>query len=188
MGNYPFAAAAAGTTPWLPADSGLLIATGDQETATASFLLIAGTLYLRKLNVRSSVLVTNLWFGLPVVGAGASTGSFAGLYSSTGTLLSGSADIATQFTTAIGGISCPLTTPQQLTAGTFVWAAVLSNLATTQPTLSKASVINPISNLNLTAATFRIAINGTGLSVLPGSITPASNAQANSASLWVGGN
>jgi hypothetical protein len=174
---------------WQPSDNGLLIANSDPWDASGSAVLTAGTLYLSKLTARALLLLSTLWFGLQAAGAGASTGSFAGVYSSAGVLLSGSADIAAQLTGAAGGFSVPLTSPQQIPAGQFVWAAVLANLATTQPTLAKGiggAGGGAITDINLTAAAFRFATNGTGLVALPGSITPAANASTPS-DFWAGG-
>lgn len=175
----PSALSLAAASPWLPGDNTLLASAGDPFNAQANTTTVAGTLYLMKVPARnSSLLITNIWLGLITVGAGASTGSFVGFYSSAGSLLSGSADIATSLTTTATAISNALTTPQTLAAGSFGWIALLVNLASTQPTLAKgvgggggAGVVN----VNLTAANYRFASNGTGLTSLPASITPASN-------------
>jgi hypothetical protein len=173
-------AASALPWPWLPADNALLGASEDLSSGmSASIILVAGTLYLVKLPFRAASTVTNIIWGLTVAGVGASTGSFTGLYNSAGTLLSGSADIASQLTGALGGITCPLTTPQSVQAGTFGWAAMLVNLATTQPTLLRAggggAGVQLMANFGLTAAVARFATNGTALAALPASVTPASN-------------
>jgi hypothetical protein len=148
-------------------------------------VVTAGTVYLVKLSFRSAVLVSNLWLGCTVVGVGASSGSFAGLYSSAGSLLSGSADIGASFLAA-GPIACPLTTPQTVAAGSFAWASFVFNLATTQPSLTRGSGVVSVVNANLTAATFRAAVNGTGQVALPGSITPSSNTSAGALPFLVG--
>ena len=174
-------------SPWLPADNNLLVATSDPNlAATATLLLVAGTQYLRKVPVRSPFTWTNIWFLVNAAGAGASTGSFAGLFSNTGALLSGSADCAAQFT-ATGPQSVPLITPQALNPAVtpFVWVVLLSNLATTQPTLFRESGSSLLPNLNLTAANFRGATNGTGLTALT-AVTPSANAGAGTP--WIGGN
>lgn len=172
---------------WIPSDSGLLVASCDPYAAQAtSGNLTAGTLYLMKVWVRYPMTITRLWWIVTSGGTGASTQSFTGLYSSAGTLLSGSAEISSSLTSA-GAKSLTLTTPQALTAGTFVWAAILTNFATTQPILSRVAGSGELARLNETAATYRAATNGTSLTALPGTITPSSNSLAGNI-LWAGGN
>jgi len=172
---------------WIPSDNALLtVQGGDPGLITSTSILTAGTLYLVKLPVRAPLTITSLMFLVSTIAAGTSTTSFAGLYSPSGSLLTGSSDIGTPLKSG-GAQSLPLTTPQALTPGVtpFVWAALLVNFGTTQPTLFKgASMTNNVPNAGLTAATFRWATNGTGLSALPGSITPASNSSAAALSLW----
>jgi len=173
------------TGVWQPSDNGLLGASWDPSISTQGGLMTAGTVYLIKIQPRINQTISNLWWSLNTLGAGASTGCFTGLYSSAGTELSGSADIASQLTTAIGLVQCPLLTPQPVTVGNFYWAAIVENLATTQATLWRG-VAPQQGNSNLTAATFKYATNGTAASVLPASITPASNSQAAALAFWVG--
>jgi hypothetical protein len=175
---------------WLPSDNGLLAASGPLDAATGTVTLVAGTLYLTKIPARVPGTWSSVWWGLNANGSGASTGTFTGLYSSAGTLLTGSADIGTLLTSgAVKGAQCALTTPQAVTAGTFAWAAILVNLAVTQPALYRGPGQNcGAMNMGLVAATFRFAVNGTGLTSLPGSITPASNQSGASGAfaLWAG--
>lgn len=179
-------AAVLGTQPWwtLPNELGMLAANVDPVDSSGTLAMTAGSVYLLKIPIRSALTATNILLILTTAGSGASTGSFVGLYSSAGTLLSGSADQAGPFTGSLGVITCPLTAPQALTAGTFVWAAVLSNLATTQPTLARSQASG--TNALLTAAGFRFAINGTALSALPGSVTPGSNAGSAGGNFFAG--
>jgi hypothetical protein len=172
-------------TPWLPGDNQLLVANGDPDDAVNTSLLTAGTVYLTKLTPRSPLLLSNLWFGLATVGVGASTGSFAGVYSAAGILLATSADIDTQLTGTTGGISIPLSAPQLIASS--VWAAIVANLATTQPTLSRGQG-GSLPNLNLTPATFRFGIAATGQTSLPSSINPAAISGSGGVNLWAGGN
>jgi hypothetical protein len=184
-GTYPNPTFGNGMT-WQPSDNGLLVATADPNLATTgTLLLVAGTQYLRKVPVRASFTWTTVWFLVQSAGVGASTGSFVGLFSPTGTLLSGSADCAAQFT-ATGAQQVNLTTPQALNPATtaFVWVAFLSNLATTQPTLFRESGSSVLPNMNLTAANFRGATNGTALAALT-AFTPSANAAAGAP--WAGG-
>lgn len=174
---------------WIPADNNLLGATYDPILAESQTIGIAGTLYLLKLPVRTSTLITNILFLLSASGVGASTGSFAGLYSSTGVLLSGSSDIGGLLLSSAGGVTCPLTTPQSVSGGAesaWPWAALLFNLATTQPTLGRANPTAALTNIGLIAANYRVAVNGTGLLTLPGSIVPSSNTLAGAIGAWAG--
>lgn len=171
---------------WIPADNNFLFATEPPPAISGTGLMIAGTVYLRKIIPRQPFTLTTLWAALSTVGAGASTGSFAGLYSAGGVLLSTTADIAATFTGALGGIQFPLNTPQALSVGTFYWAAIVSNLATTQPTL-RASTGTPLNaNMNLTAAFLSAAVNGTSQTSLPATITPTSNTAAGAFAFWFG--
>jgi hypothetical protein len=172
---------------WIPADNALLTAQGgDPGLVTSTAITTAGTLYLVKLPIRYAITITNLVVLVSSAASGTSTTTFCGLYNSAGTLLSGSADVGTPLKSA-GAATLPLTTPQSLSAGTFVWAALLTNFGTTQPTLFKGgSISNNVPNLGLSAAASRWAINGTGLSALPGSITPASNSITGALTLWCG--
>ena len=132
--------------------------------------------------------ISNLWWALQSAGTGTSTGSFSGLYSSAGTLLSGSSDIASKVVgvSVPAGIEVPLTTPQADTAGTFVWAAILCNLSSTQPGFHAANSLGIQGSVNLAAAAYRYATNGAGLTALPGTITPSSNSQSSAPTFWAG--
>lgn len=188
MSANPSAFTAIQAVPWLPADNGLLGANTDPIATGSTTTLIAGTVYLAKLPVRSATLITNIVWAMATTGAGASTGSFAGLISSAGALLSGSADIATQLTGATGLISCPLTTPQAVAGGAeaaWPWAVLVANLATTQPTLNRGNGTIAAVNGGLGAAALRFAVNGTGQTTL-GSITPSANTQAGAFSFFAG--
>lgn len=185
-GLSPAAVAAAQNWPWLPADNGMLAATGDPWTILNSSTMAAGTVYVSKITARSAITVTNVGWAVNSVGSGASTGSFVGLYSSAGTLLSGSADVATPYTT--GGnagtvVYTALTTPQAVAAGAFVWAAIVINLASTQPALGRNNG-GAWFNSGLTAANLRFGIISTGQTSLPASFTPSSLNPPGGLSFW----
>jgi hypothetical protein len=145
---------------WVPADSNLLLATWDPATTPSTGILAAGTLYLVKLNIRYALTITYLWWQVSSAGTGTSAGSYTGLYSSSGALLTGSADLVTPMTTQEAA-KCALTTPQALTAGQSVWAALLVNLQTTQPTMGQGLGNNGLlANAGITsAAAYRFATN-----------------------------
>jgi hypothetical protein len=160
---------------WQESDNGLVAANMDPLLAQIAGITTAGTVYLVKLPLRGPVTITNLIWGMTVAGVGASTGSFSGLISPAGQLLTGSADIGALLTGAAGPVPVPMTTPQ-LCQPPFVWGTILTNLATTQPTLARGQAIGGIPNVNLPNAQLRFAINGTGATVLPASIVPTANA------------
>jgi len=172
----------------VPSDNGLLAANAPPATANGgSGALTAGTLYLQKVWIRQPFTATTMWMVCSSAGSGASTHTFIGLWNSSGTLLTGSADVSASLGTA-GVVSAAWTTPQALTVGMgFVWAGFIVNYATTQPgfrTLSSNSV--SAMNVNLSAANYAACVNGTGLTALA-NITPSSNTQPGSAfPLWTG--
>ena len=130
--------------PFEPSDDGFSGFNSDPATASGGGALTAGTAYLARLPVRAGQLISRLWF-CPTIGAtGASTGSFAWLVSgSTGAVLAQSADIATQLS-ATGWQSAAMTTPVTVPSGTFPYAVILANFATTQPTMLRQ--LNTVNN------------------------------------------
>lgn len=174
---------------WVPGDNGLLAAAAPLDAVTAaSGALTAGTVYLSKVPIRQNITAATVWWTVSTAAAGASTGTLIGLYNSSGSLLANSStgEIGAKFTTT-GPQSAAFTASQSLTGGTFVWAVLIVNFATTQPGVrcygnNLASMVN----LGLTAATFRCATNGTGQTALPASFTPSANAQGAANSMWFG--
>jgi hypothetical protein len=175
-----------GAPLWIPGDNGLLLANFEPAAATNSSAPTAGIMYLMKLSIHTSMTLSYLWWFILSAGSGASTGSYTGIYSSSGTLLSGSSDIAS-YLTSTNGQKIPLTTPQNLSAGTYLWAALLTNLATTQPSIGKSNAPTWQININLSSATLRVGTYGTGQTSLPSSITTSSISNGNSYGFWVGG-
>jgi hypothetical protein len=171
-------------TPWLPSDNLLLAAAGDPFDATAANALIAGSQYIFKITARSSpLLISNLWFLPSAAGVGASTGTFAGLFTAAGVPLTGSADAAAVFQST-NPAQVPMLVPQLVPPGGSVYGAVLSNLATTQPSLrcGVGATGGPV-NVGLTAALARFGINGTGLTALTG-FTPSGTNVATFCPWW----
>jgi len=172
---------------WMPADNGLLVASGDLRAAVDGVSVTSGSVFLVKLWIRSALTITNLWFIVSTAATGTSSGSYVGLYSSAGSLLSGSSDIATPLASQ-GAHSVALTSAQALSGGTFVWAAFLQTMSGTQPQLAGANYLGSCQNMNLTAANYAFAINGTVQTSLPSpSITPASNNNGGGP-IWIGAN
>jgi len=174
---------------WIPAMNNLLGANGQLDAGIASNAAVTkGAVTLLKLPIWQPGTITSLWLGLEAAGSGTSSGSYVGLYSSAGVLLTGSADQVTNFTAAAPApIQCTLGTAQSVQPG-FVWALILSNLSSSQPAFFRYGGTGGavMGNLNLTAANYRFAANGTGVTVPPGTINPASNTTTNAFALWAG--
>jgi hypothetical protein len=176
---------------WIPADNGVLAANFPPGQVGGTFLVTAASLYLFKIWVRAPFTATNLLLSCSLAGAGASTQSFCGLWNSSGTLLTGSADIGSNFTST-GLKTLAFTTPQALTVSMgFVWTGFVFNLATTQPTLRGLSSPGTHGlfgiNLNLANSVLAACINGTAVTALA-NITPASNTEggAQPGAVWCG--
>ena len=171
---------------WVPSDNGFLAANVAPGQVTTNTLTAAGNLYLLKIWIRQPFTATNLWVNLQAAGTGASTQSFIGIWSSTGTLLTGSSDVSGSYT-GTGPKSAAWTTPQALTVAMgWVWVGFVFNYATTQPNLRRNNGDPSAWNAGLTAAQFAVAVNGTSVTALS-SITPSSNSQGGNANpYWVG--
>jgi hypothetical protein len=166
-----------------PADHGLIAWSADPSLAGSTSAAVSGTLYLAAVWIRSAATINRLWWIHTTAGSGATAGqSWAGLYDSAGTRLS-SVGIDSEVTT--NGVRSPsLPAPQSVAPGRY-WVALLIN-ATTPPILARtAGASATANNLNLTGASLRYAVNGTGLTALPATISPAANTSAGALSLAV---
>lgn len=171
--------------PWQPADNNLLMGTWDPGASPANTQLTAGVLYLVRLTAREALTVSRLWWNVFLAGAGASRGTFSGIYDSTGALVASSSDIGSSLTST-GPVAATLARSYTMYRGQFVWAAIVCNLATTQPSLSKGTggdTIAEAGNVPVTQA--RFATNGAGLTALPAGITPSHNIFT-AQTLWAG--
>jgi hypothetical protein len=172
------------TAAFNQADHNLLAWTQDPATLRASgdVLASSGVLYLAKLKiVNRSTLVSNILYGVVTAGATLTAGqNFVGLYNSSGTLLSGTADQTTNFGST-GLKTAALTTPQTLAVGTY-YVAFLSN-GTTKPALAMGAGhgIAAITNAGLTLSTARFASYGSAQTTLPSSFIPGNTGFASGA-------
>lgn len=165
----------------VPADHGYSAWTGDPESIQAATALVSGTVYLRKLRIRRDITPTVLAFSISVAATGVTAGqNFAGLYASDGTRL---ATVGIDAAIATSGVTEVAISPGDLEAGAFVWAAIVVN-ATGAPQLHRMSSTTTPPNANLTASTLRNAVNGTGQTSLPATISPASNSGTGAITWW----
>ncbi len=167
---------------WQAADHGLIAWSGDPSVQTSTAQSVNGSVYLTRLNIRNSTTVTNVHWAF-TTGPTTPTASqnFAGIYSSAGTLLS-SGNIDAKTTN--GPQSVALDAAQSVAGGTFIWVAFVFNAAT-PPILMRGGGQSAAANtVNLSASNSRFAVNGTGQTSLPASITPSSNSQTGVFAIW----
>jgi hypothetical protein len=180
----------------IPSDNALIAYNADPLLMSGNSLAVAGAVYLFKIPVRMTLLMTNLVINTQTAGSGTSTQSFAGLYTSAGSLLTSSSDIGTIVAGTAGFKTLPLTTPQTVTpssTGGFVWAALLFNLTTAQPTLrgfagAPGGLGITVMNLGLINTNFAACVNpNTGATSLAATLTLSSNSSGgNAVAWWVG--
>ena len=169
----------------LPASHGIAAWAYDPALAVNSTELSNGVLYLVRVNIAAPVTVTRLYWWVGNQGSSPTAGrNEVGLYASNGTLLA-----ATNVDSAITstGLKTTVIPGQALAASAFYWVGLVFNAAV-PPTLTRASGwtgVGQAANLGLTAATYRFAVNGSGRTALPASITPAANTTPDIAGPWV---
>lgn len=170
-----------GQLPWSPADDGFLGFNSDPSSASGGGLLIATNAYLARLPIRTSTLISNIWFCVSAAGVGASTTSFVWIVSgANGSVLAQSTSVTAQAAmTGTGWQSVPMTTPVTVPGGApFPYAVILPNLLTTQPTLLRQ--LNTVNNSPQTAANasqFRWAQQA-GFGTAVAAVTLSSNANS----------
>lgn len=164
-----------------PGDHGFITWSHDPSLSVTSQAPTSGTIYLVGVYIRRTQSATKLWFANGAAATGATAGqNWVGIYSTAGTLLA-SAGIDSQVAASANAQSATISSTS-LPAGMY-WVAILVNFSSAL-TLMRGSN-GGHTNANLSGATLRFAINGTGATALPASITPASNAKGNSLPWWV---
>lgn len=158
----------------LPTDQNLIAWTFDPVAAVGAKALASGTVYLCKVILRRVTTVTNIVISITDKGAGlVGEKNFAGLYDSSGTLLSATADQTISWESS-GLLAMALTAAQPSLAPGSYYVALLSN-GTSPPALAAASGVNAaLLNAGLTPSTARFATNGAAPS-LPASLSLRSN-------------
>lgn len=147
---------------------------------TFNIALTAGDIYLALLPIRKTCTITNVIVGV-VAGSGLTSGqNFAGLYDSSGNLLSATADQTTNWAST-GIKAMALTAPQSVTPGLY-YVALLAN-GTTKPSPFYNSALNGTGGGGTLASTPRLAIDTThtGLTALRSTVTLT---QASSPLFW----
>lgn len=183
MGGNWYGHAAAGSATYTPADQGMVTWTTDPGIRIGSAAPTAGVLILGKMWVRTPVTVSTLWLNVSTGGSGATSlaNCFVGLYNSSGVQVGFNAtDQATSWASSANKpitLTATTTGSLNLVPG-FYWSGILVGTQSTTPVaLMSSSAGAAPNNIGLTNATYRTCVNGTSLTALPGSFTPASNTQ-----------
>lgn len=172
-----------------PRDHGLLGWSYDPMLPSSGAALTTGTQYFVKVWVPRTALFSSVMFNVAVVGATLTAGANnLGLYNSAGTQIAATPDQTTTFTTTgiqTVNFSSAVTVTGGL--GVFIWGGVKSS-GTTPVALSRFSGTTSLQSVNLAVSAARFATNGVGTAtLLPASITPASNSVTTSAAyFWLG--
>jgi hypothetical protein len=169
----------------VPSDHGLVTWTQDPATANPSGVaLSSGALALSKVFIRTTKSVSNFWYAVTNVGAGLS-GTYVGLYNSSGVLIDQSLDQSTAMTST-GPKQAAMGVSHSLAPGWY-WVAFLVSAGTTMPTVARGTnAILGMGNMNLTASTYRFGAYGSSLSSLPGALTVGSITNVANGTVWAG--
>jgi hypothetical protein len=164
---------------YTPADHSLVAWSGDPAAMVNVSAFTNGTLYLSKVLLRKAATISKLWYNCTTAAVSPVAGqNFIGLFDSSGTLLASASIDGNLTANVVHSISI---TPQNLAAGSY-WVGMITN-ASTPPQFARSSG-NNLMNAGLTAANYRFAVNGTGRTSMPATITPGSNSVSGVISLW----
>lgn len=157
-----------------PATYGFLAWTTSPDPITAATQIAApGKVGYFRLRLVNAATASKLWCHVGTAGAGLTAGqNFIGLYTGDGTLLAGSADQTTAWSST--GIKSAAITPQNLQAGDYL-IVILSN-GTTLPAFNRAPLVQPglvNANLPITVAGLRVGLGQSSQTTLPATIVGA---------------
>jgi Polysaccharide deacetylase len=145
---------------WTAADYGFITMTMDPAICSNTVNPTAGTLGVARVHVPVAVTVTNVLLYVSTAGSGLTSGqNLAGLYNSSGTLLSGTAD-QTSAWASTGLKTIALTSSQAVAAGDY-YIGFFAN-GTTPPLFARAAASGSVVNVGLSVANSRFATGVTG--------------------------
>lgn len=150
------------------------------EAGQADFILTSGQLNLVALYVHTPFTTNGMVINLLNSSSQLISGqNFLGLYSFAGNLVAKTADLTSAWSgAATGGTKYPWATPVLLPIGSY-WGAFLSNNTGTGVGVATGLplYLTPPAFGFLAPAQYPIAINGSGQTALPATITPSANTQ-----------
>ncbi|MFF1701336.1 glycosyl hydrolase family 28-related protein [Streptomyces sp. NPDC058252] len=157
--------------------------TGDPELAqTSNSAAPGGTLLLRMMFISRSTTITKAFIQTATGSTSPTTAqNWVGLYDINGNLL-GSADITSQVSVA-QFITATFSSGIPVTPGKYYLALLFNGTTNAAPYRSAGSLIAAM-NGNVTANNYRACTNGSGLTALPATFTPANNSQSNAQAYW----
>lgn len=172
-----------------PRDFGLSAWSMDPMLASAGLAGTGGRLYLIRIQIPSTIQVSNILVNMSTAGTTLTAGqNFAGLYDSAGNQLAATADQSTAWAGSTGLLTMALTgAPITVTGGSdaFIYAAILAN-GTTRPSFSCSPTSSTtVSNALLPSTASRNGHVATGQTSLPSTVsTSFTNSQTQL--WWVG--
>lgn len=176
-------ASTAALNAFAPSDYGWLSWAYDPQHAYLSILLTAGTAQFVMMPIRQSCTITNVIIALGVAGSGLTSGQcFAGLFNSSGVLLSATASQHTNWLSP-GLQVMALITPQAVSPGLY-YVGFFSN-GSTQPRPYYSNVINPVIALPASFSSSLRSVTDTAHTGLTTAFTsPATLTNASASSYW----
>lgn len=184
-------AAAFGQIPVPSQSNGLLAWNCDlNATGTGGTIAVGGTVYLLGLWLPNPITISNIWWYNTTAGVSPTASECqVGIYNSSGSLAASSTTAAagTGVTAASGSAAEVALSSSYASPAGLCWVGMVFQ-AGTLPTILHCSTSGAsIANVGRTAATYRVAVNGTLVTTgLPGTITPSSNSAAGTINFWVG--
>lgn len=167
---------------WMAADHGFATWAYDPALPSTGITTVNGSAYFTALQVRTTVTVSKLWYGVANAASTATSGeNLVGLYQASGASATQMASVAsdTLFTTA--GVASASFSALTLSPGIY-YVCTMGN-ATTPAHLAIAAVSTTLVNAGLSTAGLRFFSNTSGnTTTIPASITLSSNAAAGS--IW----
>lgn len=170
---------------YLPSDLGFAAWAYDPANTPNTTVTTSGTLYLAQVELRYGTTVTKGAIGIGTAGVGpVANQNFIGLYGPNGTLRASTAAGAIDGSlTATGLLNATFSASFTAPAGNY-WIAFLNNAATPVAVARNSGLNLGIANGGAAASTYRFCVNGTGLTSLPATITPASNSLTGATTMW----
>lgn len=166
-----------------PADYGFIAWSYDPATAYANNIITAGQANLMLIPVRAATTITNVITHVAVAGATLTSGQcFAGLFNSSGTLLSATADQSTAWQ-SVGLKTMALTSAQSVAAGLY-YVGIFGNGTTLPQFYYNGAAKAGVGASTTIGSTPRMVIDTTNTGLTTAFHSPATLTSANAPYYW----